>query len=105
MWKGKVLQDDKHMKDYGISHNSSIIIDLRLQGGSSWISNPKGSVSYRDVVKSKSEPHTQVDQGKMVGSSQAIRKLHTSATQSSNTSGPYIVDHMAYAPAMTINIP
>lgn len=33
MWGGKQLEDDRSLKDYGIMHNTTLHIVLRLRGG------------------------------------------------------------------------
>lgn len=69
------------MKYYNINHGSSIIINMRLQGGSSRTKNPKVSVSYQYVVKIKGDPKAPVDQENVFSSSQATRKKHSSTVK------------------------
>lgn len=39
------------MKEYHISRNSTIILNLRLSGGIQWPKNPNGVASIKDVVQ------------------------------------------------------
>lgn len=57
-YEGKVLQDASQLEGYGVGKDSTIIMNMRMRGGSSThinpnanTRNPNGSISFKDVLK------------------------------------------------------
>jgi len=82
---GKFLQDDHKMKDYGIKHDSTVILNMRLLGGCP-DSSSKGVLSFKDAIKGRR------------GSEKPPDILP-------NLPKPYIVEQMNQVLALTINPP
>ena len=77
------MKDDKKIQDYGVDRNSTIIINLRLQGVlPRWI---YGSTSFKDAFK-----------GKFIASGKSEQTL--------NILGAYIVEQIKQILKMTIDL-
>lgn len=85
IYAGKLLQEGIKIQDYGIRTNSTIILKSHLLGSCQG-TNTKGTVSFKDMVKRRSEPQTKEE-------------------QCPNIPGPYIVEQMNQVPTLTINLP
>jgi len=93
IFSGKVLQEEIHLKDYGIQRNSTIIQNLRLQGGA-----PGESIQARS---------SSIDKGQASFKDSLRGKATTQDKQIPNLRIPcsYIVEKMEKSPDLSIEIP
>lgn len=81
---GYCLQDSQTLQHYGITNDSTIILNLRLCGGSSGTSS-KNTSSFRDALKGK--------------------KMENKTTPPTELPGPYIVEQKPESPTLQITMP
>jgi len=79
------MQDNKTLQHYGIATDSTIILTLRLRGGSTGTSS-KNTGSFRDAVKGK-------------------EKMKNKAAPPSELPGPYIVEQKTESPTLQVTMP
>lgn len=84
IYSGYSLQDSQTLQHYGITNDTTIILNLRLRGGSSG-SSSKNNSSFRDAVKGK--------------------KMESKTVPPTELPGPYIVEQKPESPTLQIAMP
>lgn len=105
---GKSMQDDVMLQYYNILLSSTIILNMRLRGGSPRTRNSKGIGGVSGSIIPKG---TKSNQGKVNGGFSYIDILKgkfvasTTPYQTHNIPNPYIVEQVSQIPVMTIDLP
>lgn len=79
------MQDNQTLQYYSIAKDSTIILNLRLRGGSTGTSS-KNTDSFRDAVKGK-------------------EKMRNKASPPPELPGPYIVEQKPESPMLLVSMP
>lgn len=85
IYAGYSLQDKQTLLQYGITKDSTIILNLRLRGGSTGTSS-KNTGSFRDAVKGK-------------------EKMKNTEAPPAEALGPYIVEQKPESPTLQVAMP